>query len=47
MSVYTSSGSFEPESIKHEQKMEVWVKKIHEIHTNCEISIPAQYPRER
>ena len=27
MSVYTSSGSFEPESIKHEQKMEVWVKK--------------------
>ena len=27
MTVHTSSGSFEPESIKHEQKMEVWVKK--------------------
>ncbi len=27
MAVYTSSGSFEPESITHEQRMEVWAKK--------------------
>ena len=27
MAAYTSSGSFEPESIIHEQRMEAWVKR--------------------
>ena len=39
MAVHTSSGSFESGSITQEQRMEVWVKKTHEIHTNCEINI--------
>jgi hypothetical protein len=46
MAAYTSSGSFEPESIIHDTKNGSMGEKIHEIHTNCEIRIPALYPRE-
>ena len=46
MAVHTSPGSFDPESITHEQKMEVRVKKTHETNANGKIDISTRMVKQ-